>query len=54
VADLSDKDAIIRAVNGVSYIVHVANPLPGTSNISADEMIRPAKEGMQTIIDAAV
>ena len=34
--------------------MHVANPLPGATNLSDDEMIRPAVEGMKAILEASV
>jgi nucleoside-diphosphate-sugar epimerase len=29
-ADLLNKEALSKAVEGVQYIIHLANPLPGT------------------------
>lgn len=52
-ADLLDKAALNKAIEGVNYIIHVANPLPGAIKLSDDDMIRPAKEGMLTILEAA-
>ncbi|CDW83956.1 nad-dependent epimerase dehydratase [Stylonychia lemnae] len=52
-ADLSDKQSLFNAVQGVSYIIHVASPLPG-QGISDREMISQAQEGMKFLLDAAV
>ena len=38
---------------GCHYIVHVASPIPGNKELKDDEMIKPAKEGMLSILRAA-
>lgn len=53
-ADLSSKDALFKAIEGAAYIIHVANPLPGTQKISEEQMIQPAIQGMKTIIEASL
>jgi nucleoside-diphosphate-sugar epimerase len=35
-------------------VIHLANPLPGTAKQQEDETVRPAVEGMETILQAAV
>ena len=35
-------------------MIHLANPLPGTAKQQEDETVRPAVEGMETILEAAV
>jgi dihydroflavonol-4-reductase len=52
-ADLIDRKALSAAVKGVQYVIHLANPLPGTQHQTEEEMVKPATEGMQTILDAA-
>jgi len=53
-ADICDKRAMANAIRGVQYVIHVANPIPGAKSLSEEEQIRPAKEGMQNIINAAI
>ena len=54
-ADLSNKESLIKAIEGCQYIIHVANPIPSSrQKASIEELVRPAREGMQIIIDAAV
>ena len=53
-ADLMNKDALVNAIQGCSYVIHVANPLPGVTKISDEEFLRPAVEGMQSILDGCV
>lgn len=52
-ADLLSKDALFKAIEGVSYIIHVASPLPGATKLTEDQMIIPATEGMKTILESA-
>ena len=51
-ADLADKESLFRAIEGVSYILHVASPIPGTTKLSEDDMVLPAKNGMIAILEA--
>ena len=44
-ADLLDHEALTRAVEGCDYIIHLANPLPGTKHQSDEEMVKPAQQG---------
>lgn len=53
-ADLMSKDALFKAIEGVSYIIHVANPLPGATKLTDEEMLTPAVEGMKSILQAAL
>jgi dihydroflavonol-4-reductase len=52
-ADLMSKEALIKAIQGVSYIIHVASPLPGATKLKDEEMLIPAVEGMKAILEAA-
>ena len=47
------KEALTNAVKGSDYVIHLANPLPGTQHQTEEDMVRPAVEGMETIIKAA-
>lgn len=49
-----NKDALVNAIEGCSYVIHVANPLPGATKISDEEMLRPAVEGTQSILEGCV
>lgn len=53
-ADLTDKDSLIRAIQGCSYIVHVASPIAGAGKISKTVLTDTAKFGMKVILEAAV
>jgi len=52
-ADLMSKEALTRAIQGVSYIIHVASPLPGAQKLKDEDMLVPAVEGMKAILEAA-
>ena len=34
--------------------MHVASPIPGSKNLTEDEMVIPARSGMKAIIDASI
>lgn len=53
-ADLLQKEALDKAIQGAQYIIHVANPLPGATQLSEEQMMQPTVEGMKTILDAAL
>ena len=53
-ADLLDKDGLSKAIKGVQYIIHIANPVISTQKQSEEEMVKPATEGMWSILEAAV
>lgn len=54
-ADLTDGEAIDKAVEGCDYILHCASPLPLASpkNVQA-EVIQPAIDGNKYVLKAAV
>lgn len=59
VPDITVPGAYDNAVKGVTYIVHVASPLPGnTKGTDADDyeasIIRPAIQGTVGILESAV
>jgi nucleoside-diphosphate-sugar epimerase len=33
-ADLSNKDQLVKAIEGCHYIIHVANPIPGQHKLT--------------------
>ena len=38
-ANLNNQESLIRAIQGVQYIIHVASPMPGLSDCVDEEMI---------------
>ena len=54
-ADLTDKESLIRACEGVTYVIHVASPVPDMKKKqTADELIRPAVDGTLAIMEGAL
>ena len=53
-ADLNDEASLERAVEGVSYIIQVASPIPGATTPTEAQMIAGATTGMKAIINASV
>jgi nucleoside-diphosphate-sugar epimerase len=51
-ADLTDKDAIYKAVEGCDYVMHVASPFPVNSPKNEDELVKPAVEGTIAVLEA--
>ncbi len=45
---------MIKAVEGCSYIVHVASPVAGARAMTEAEYIEPATTGMRILLKAAV
>lgn len=52
-ADLSDDSGWAEAMDGVTFVHHVASPFPPTEPKSADELIRPARDGALRVLKAA-
>lgn len=42
-AELTNKLQLAKAVQGVAYIIHVASPVPGATNLSEQQMLEPAR-----------
>ena len=40
-------------MEGVTHIIHCANPIPVVENATEEAMVRPAEVGMQYIMEAA-
>ena len=53
-ADLTDEQALLKAIEGVQHAIHVANPLPGAQGIKDSVMEETAKKGMKTILDGCL
>jgi dihydroflavonol-4-reductase len=54
VADLMDDAGWDAAMAGCDYVLHVASPLGGGAGKTADELVRPAREGTLRVLNAAV
>lgn len=52
-ADLFDDEPWPTAVQGCSYVLHIASPLPSTEPDDEDELIIPAREGTLRVLRAA-
>jgi len=54
-ADLNDRDSIIEASEGCTYIMHTCSPFPFESPSDGEgEVIKPAVNGVKYILNAAV
>lgn len=51
---MTNESSLAKAIEGVDYIIHVASPIPSNQNRSESQMVEPAREGMKSIIKAAV
>lgn len=51
--DLSSDQGWTEAVDGVSFVQHIASPFPLSQPKSADELIGPAKDGALRVLKAA-
>lgn len=52
-ADLTKDEGWAEAMEGVTYVQHVASPFPNKAPKTADELIIPAKEGALRVLKAA-
>lgn len=52
-ADLNSDEGWAVAMQSVTYVQHVASPFPPTEPRSADELIRPARDGALRVLRAA-
>lgn len=52
-ADLNSDDGWATAIDGVSFVQHVASPFPAGQPKSADELIGPAKDGALRVLKAS-
>jgi dihydroflavonol-4-reductase len=52
-ADLTSDAGWAAAMDGVAFVQHVASPFPATEPASADELIRPARDGALRVLKAA-
>jgi nucleoside-diphosphate-sugar epimerase len=53
-ADLSADDGWQQAVEGCTYVLHVASPFPAAQPKDPDELIVPAREGTLRVLRAAL
>ncbi len=52
-ADLSSDAGWAEAMKGVTYVLHIASPIPLSEPRSDDELVRPAREGTLRVLKAA-
>ncbi len=52
-ADLLSDDGWDKAMEGCTYVLHVASPFPIKNPTDPDEVIRPAREGALRVLKAA-
>jgi nucleoside-diphosphate-sugar epimerase len=52
-ANLNSDEGWADAMKDISYVQHVASPFPATQPQSADELIRPARDGALRVLKAA-
>lgn len=51
--DLSSKESMDKAVEGSTYVIHIASPVPGPNVRFEEEVINPAVSGTMYILEAA-
>lgn len=51
-ADLTDRESMIKAVEGCVYVIHTASPFPPSNPKTEDEIIKPAVDGTNAICEA--
>lgn len=51
-ADLTKDQGWAEAVSGCDYVMHVASPFPLEPPKNADELIKPAVEGTNRVLNA--
>ncbi|KAF3032868.1 hypothetical protein E8E12_003514 [Didymella heteroderae] len=53
VPDLTSPDAFNEALHGVTYVFHLASPLPGKGDDFENDYVKPAVSGTIALLDAA-
>jgi nucleoside-diphosphate-sugar epimerase len=53
-ADLDDKESLAKAVEGCTYVLHLASPYPGSTPKNENDVIRPAVNGNLFTLEACV
>lgn len=53
VADLTSDDGWDAAMQGCTYVLHVASPVPASDANTFDDFLRPAQEGTRRVLTAA-
>lgn len=51
-ADLTNKESLKKAAEGVDYVLHMASPYPAKAVKSEDDVVKPAVEGTVGILEA--
>ena len=52
-ADLSDKESLMKACEGASYIIHTASPVTMEKPKHENDVIKPAVDGTLSVMEAA-
>ena len=52
-ADLLDHDSLDKAIEGATYVMHVASPFPAENPKDKFELIGPAVNGTLSVLEAA-
>ncbi|KAJ4380278.1 hypothetical protein N0V86_004589 [Didymella sp. IMI 355093] len=53
VTDFTSPDAFSQALKGVTYVFHLASPMPGTGDDFQNDYVKPAVEGTTALLEAA-
>jgi nucleoside-diphosphate-sugar epimerase len=53
VTDFTRPDAFGQALKGVTYVFHLASPMPGTGDDFQNDYVKPAVEGTTALLEAA-
>jgi dihydroflavonol-4-reductase len=51
--DLRSKESMDKVVEGSTYVIHIASPVPGPNVRYEEEVINPAVSGTMYILEAA-
>jgi len=51
--DLSNKESMNKVVEGSTYVIHIASPVPGPHVRYEEEVINPAVSGVMYLLEAA-
>jgi dihydroflavonol-4-reductase len=50
-ADLLKKETVIAAIEGASYVIHTASPVPADRNVKEEDLIPPALGGTKAVLE---
>ena len=52
-ADLTNDASIKKAIEGATYVIHTASPIPTKTPKDKNELIRPAVDGTISVLEGA-